>query len=309
MVASTEGHSVNGEGRFGIILAPSNLGLWPSGVEQLPRALSDAGLFAALDAPVLAEIAVPAFSDIRDPATQMRNASAIADVALELSRKVDGCLNEGKVPLVLGGDCSILLGPMLALRRRGRFGLLFLDGHCDFCDPALEPHGEAASMDLALTTGRGPDVVARLDGLPRLVEDRDVVQFGFRAFDDDTHTFDGLSIYDTDIEVFDLPKIREMGFEAAVDEAVSLVTRDDLDGFFVHVDCDVVDDAVMPAVDYRSPGGLSFEELAQILNRAQRTGRLAGVEFTIFNPTLDADGSIARSLTGAIVDGLSEIGG
>ena len=293
------------EGMYGVISAPSNLGLWPSGVEQLPQALSDAGLFAALDAPVLAELAVPPFSDIRDPTTHMRNASAIADFAIELSRHVDVCLNESKVPLVLGGDCSILLGPMLALRRRGRFGLLFLDGHCDFCDPTHEPHGEAASMDLALATGRGPEVVARMDGFTRLVEDHDVVQFGFRAFDDDTDSFDGSSIYDTDIEVFDLPKIREMGFEAAVDQAVSFLARDELDGFFVHVDCDVLDDAVMPAVDYRCPGGLSFYELSQILRRANGTGRMAGIEFTIFNPTLDADGSIARNLTVAIVAGLT----
>lgn len=296
---------MNGNGAFGIILAPSNLGLWPSGVERLPQALDDSGLSTALGAPVFAEVAAPEFSDERDPVTQMRNAPAIANFALALSHEVDACLNENKVPLVLGGDCSILLGPMHALRRRGRYGLLFLDGHCDFCDPANEPHGEAASMDLALSTGRGPAVVAQLDGNPRLVEDHDVVQFGFRAFGDDTDSFDGLSIYDTDIEVFDLPHIRELGFDAAADAAVSLVSREGLDGFFVHVDCDVLDDAVMPAVDYRCPDGLSFDELSQILKRARGTGRMAGIEFTIFNPTLDPDGSIARNLTDAIVAGLS----
>jgi len=71
------------------------------------------------------------------------------------------------LPLVLGGDCSILLGTTLALRRRGRFGLLFIDGHADFYQPEVEPKGEAASMDLAFATGPHQCVgmnVARLEG-------------------------------------------------------------------------------------------------------------------------------------------------
>ena len=290
---------------FAAIFAPSNLGLWPSGVERLPEALRDAGLLRRLAADIRAEVRVPAFSDSRDPVTMMRNAPTIASFAVELSKEVDSCLDDGHVPLILGGDCSILLGPMLALRRRGRFGLLFLDGHCDFCDPSHEPHGEAASMDLALATGRGPEVVAKLGGFDCLVEDVDVAQVGFRAFADDTETFDGLRIYDTDIEVYDLPRIREMGLEPAIVAALERVSRPDLDGFFVHVDCDVLSDELMPAVDYRSPGGLSFAELTQILVLASGTAKLVGIEFTIFNPSMDPDGSIARGLTDAIVEGLA----
>ncbi len=56
---------------------------------------------------------------------------------------------------MLGGDCSILLGKMLALRRRGRHGLLFIDGRADFYQPQAEPNGEAPSMDLALAPAAG----------------------------------------------------------------------------------------------------------------------------------------------------------
>ena len=79
-------------------------------------------------------------------------------------------LDAGDIPIVLGGDCSILLGNLLALRGRGRYGLLFIDGHADFYQPDAEPNGEAASMDLALATGRGPHVVAdREDAVRRCV--------------------------------------------------------------------------------------------------------------------------------------------
>ena len=72
-------------------------------------------------------------------------------------------LAAGEFPLVLGGDCSILLGAMLALKRRGRFGLLFIDGHADFYQPAANPNGEAASMDFAFATGYGPALLTDLE--------------------------------------------------------------------------------------------------------------------------------------------------
>ena len=69
---------------------------------------------------------------------------------------------------MLGGDCSILLGNLLALRRRGRYGLLFVDGHADFYHPEANPNGEAASMDLAFATGRGPEVLTWPDETARV---------------------------------------------------------------------------------------------------------------------------------------------
>jgi arginase len=60
----------------------------------------------------------------------------------------------------------------------------------------------------------------------------------------------------------------------------------------------------MPAVDYRQPGGLSLDELATLLAAATATGRVAGVEVTIYNPALDPDGTAGAALTGALVRGL-----
>jgi len=65
-------------------------------------------------------------------------------------------IDVGEFPIVRGGDCSIVLGCLLAIRRRGRHGLLFLDGHADFYQPEAEPSGEVASIDLALATAAGP---------------------------------------------------------------------------------------------------------------------------------------------------------
>ena len=78
----------------------------------------------------------------------------------------------------------------------------------------------------------------------------------------------------------------------------------DPDHFWVHVDADVLDDTVMPAVDYRQRGGLFADELATILAAAMATGRVAGVEVTIYNPALDPAGAAGAALTGALARGL-----
>jgi len=86
-------------------------------------------LLDALDASVAATLEVPAKTFLRDPASGVLHAPEVAQFAARLADAVGEQLDTGRTPLVLGGDCSILLGNALALRRRGRFGLLLLDGH------------------------------------------------------------------------------------------------------------------------------------------------------------------------------------
>ena len=204
---------------------------------------------------------------------------------------------------MLGGDCSILLGTTLALRRRGRFGLLFIDGHADFYQPEAEPNGEAASMDLALVTGRGPSVVTDLEGRRPLVRDEDVVQFARRDAQEAAEA-GSQRIEDTRIEVIDLGAVRQRGVERAAGDALEHLLRPEIDGFWVHLDCDALDDAMMPAVDYRLPGGLHWDELETVIRLAIDSGRAVGLQVTIFNPRLDHDRSIARRLVACLARSL-----
>src|SRR5688500_18808558 len=131
--------------RFAIIEAPSVLGLTPGGVEDLPATLLGAGLAARLGARRVGAVKPPAYDERRDPVHGFLNAPGIARYASDLADVIGVVVEAGETPLVLGGDCSILLGSMLALRRRGRYGLLFLDGHTDFYQPAANVNGQVAS--------------------------------------------------------------------------------------------------------------------------------------------------------------------
>ena len=288
--------------RWAIVEAPSALGLRASGVERLPGALLGHGLAERLGARRASALVPPARSGVRDAETGTLDAPAIAAWSPRLADAVGDVIDRGERPLVLGGDCSILLGSMLALRRRGRYGLLFLDGHADFYQPEAEPAGEAASMELAFATGHGSPQLTDLEGRAPLVRPEDVVAFGFR--DGDEQREHGSQPLAPGILALDLARVRDRGIERASADALALLTRDGLDGFFIHVDADCLSDDVMPAVDYRLPDGLSWSELEAVVRAAMSSGGAVGLEVTIYNPTLDADGSAGRGLAEVLGRGL-----
>ncbi|TWT03902.1 arginase family protein [Reyranella sp. CPCC 100927] len=286
-----------------VVEAPSILGLFPKGVETLPDALLAAGLAQRLNARRAGRVEPPPYDPQRDPDTLLLNPQGLAEYAVALADTVGALVDDGAFPVVLGGDCSIVLGNLLALRRRGRYGLLFLDGHADFYQPEAEPNGEAASMDLAFATGRGPTIVTDIEGRRPLVRDEDVVVWGRRDAAVAAE-YGSQRVEDTPIRLIDLDAVRARGPAAAAAEAVSDLARADLEGFWIHLDADVLDDAVMPAVDYRMPDGLTWDELATVLRAGVDSGRAVGINITVFNPRLDPDGSIARTLTDVLVRGL-----
>jgi arginase len=270
----------------------------------LAQALLSAGLKEGLRAEHASRIVPLPFDPRRDPLTGLVNGGPIQAYSSALANEVQTLIERGLFPIVLGGDCSILLGPMLALRRRGPHGLFFLDGHSDFYQPNAEPSGEVASMELALMSGRGPRQLADIEGLAPLVRDRDIVAFGFR---DEAQVMrdGGQDIRDTSIWTYGLEQIRSRGVKATAMEAVARLGSGEVQGFWIHLDADVLNDEDMPAVDYRQPGGLRFDELSEILQVLLATGRAVGLTVTIFNPTKDPEGAIALRFSESIIRGLS----
>jgi arginase len=289
-----------------VIEAPSVLGLRPTGVEDLPTALLAAGLTNHLPVARSARVEAPAYDPRRDEQTGLLNADGIARYSVDLADTVGEALDAGLFPVVLGGDCSILLGNLLALRRRGRHGLLFLDGHTDFYQPSAEPNGEAASMELALATGRGPRPLTDLEGRGPLLHDEDVVVFGFRDAAESAQA--GMQPLPPGLYALDLDAVRARGAADAARHALDRLARGPATGHWVHVDADVLDDALMPAVDYRLPGGLTWPELERVLGVAVCDERAVGLDVTIFNPRLDPDGRIAARLAACLRSALSGTG-
>ncbi|RWB05527.1 MAG: arginase family protein [Mesorhizobium sp.] len=287
---------------YAILEAPSTLGLATDGVERLPGRLLDLGLAERIQARRAGRLAVPAKDPTPDPETGTLNARAIAQWSPKLADAVEAVLDAGGFPVVLGGDCTIVLGSALAFRRRGRYGLLFIDGNADFFQPEAEPNGEGASMDLAFVTGYGPSLLTDIEGRGPLVRPEDAVAFAYRDHKDQEEY--GSQPLPEELKVLDLPAVRATGIEAAAREAVDHLTRAELDGFFIHLDADCLDDVIMPAVDFRVPDGLSWDELTAALRLALASGKAVGLEITIYNPRLDEDGSAGRGLADVLAAAL-----
>ena len=324
--------------QYAVIEAPSPLGSWPSGVERAPGVLLQMGLARALDARRDRRIEPPEYDPVRDAATHMLNPRGLAEYSPRLADAVGGVLDKAEFPVVLGGDCSILLGCTLALKRRGRYGLLFLDGHADFYQPEASLTGEAADMELGLVSGRGPDLLVDLEGRKPYVRDDDIVVFAQRDAAM-AYKYGSRDVRATGMTVMDLNEVRKAGAKAAAAAAVARLAHvqekwdpvfrkghaplnearahpdsiqsgcalaaGETAGFWIHLDVDVLDDAVMPAVDYRMTDGLDPDELVAVLQAAIGSGRAAGLDITIFNPNLDPNRTVARNLVGILRRGLS----
>ena len=291
---------------YSVIDAPSILGLRPTGVELLPKALRAAGLLERLNAEYGGIVAPSSpYNHSRDEETKLLNAEAIKEYSLKLAEVVKRQLHKNKFPIVIGGDCSILIGNLLALRRLGRYGLFFIDGHSDFYLPEESPTGEVADMDLAIVSGHGPEILSDLDHLEPLVKEQDIVVFGYR----DSAQSAQYGCQDikkaTMVNAVELVDVEKLGLQNAFSLGIQTLLKNELSGFWIHLDADVLDDSIMPAVDYRLPDGITFSELSNLLKLLLLSKKAVGISVTIFNPTLDKDGSITRNFVSSIVEGLS----
>ncbi|HWD79474.1 MAG TPA: arginase family protein, partial [Kribbella sp.] len=198
------------------------------------------------------------------PGDGVFNAAGIAAYTVRLADRVAGFVAREDFVVLLGGECSNLLGPALGLKRLGRYGLVYLDGHSDFRTTENSPHVAAAGGEaLALVTGRGQDDLTDLEGLGPYARDTDVVLLGIR--EDDEYVAD---VEKAGIPVWRASRIAQDPEAVAAATLAHLTGRADpsagggeLDGFWVHLDVDVLDAAVMPAVDSPEPDGIGHEEL------------------------------------------------
>jgi arginase len=198
---------------------------------------------------------------------------------------------------VLGGDCSIVLGCLLGARRaaRGPIGLVYVDAHADFATPEESGTGSVASMALALASGRGDTPLAHLfGGRAPLIDPRHVALVGRRGADDAPYGHEALAAS----SILDLPdrELRSRTPRALAAAVLQRVVAPDLRGFWIHVDADVLNPKVMPAVDSPEQGGPMPEELLGVLTPLARHPYALGLNLTIYDPALDPDRSCARRL-------------
>ncbi len=280
-----------------VIACPFNSSGTRDGVARMPEALLAAGLAAMIPDAHVVWADVPDADPRRGPSGLLAE-GALTAMVVSVADRVSPAWAGGSPAVVVGGDCPVLLGALVAARRQGIDpGLVFVDGHEDAWDPHRSPTGEAADSETALALGlaRGPDTLASL--LPCL-SPSGLLQLGPR----------------------DASELAQAG-QPSLTGQVSLLTGDRLaapDGletgcrmaadlmsvhpyWWLHVDLDVLSTTALTAVDYQQPGGLSWAQLRELTTALIGLGGCTGISVCIYNPDLD-QGAAADQIARYIAD-------
>ena len=293
-----------------LVLAPSNLGLRPEngkepGTWQAPRVLMAAGLRDAVEAAEVMSLDRPLYEIAAQPGTRIRNGQTLRRFSLELGEQVRAALAARRFPVVIGGDCGILLGCLYGLRIAGGRGLVHVDGHSDFTQAESyatpETLGAAAGMDLALASGRGEPIMTEWPGVEGpLAADADIVQVGERSADEAWFRQYYGEILATEITRLNVQDVLAAGIDAAAGRVLARLEARGLDRVWVHVDLDVLDEKVMPAVDSPGSPGFDYGQLAALVGALAASGRVAGMDFAIYDPERDPGHAHAPDLVAGI---------
>ena len=319
---------MEGMARLAIVDAPIDCSGAQRGEERAPAALRAAGLVERLRARDAGEANARIRDSRRDPDTGVIGALEVRRASMAIASRVREVLEARERPFVLGGDCTLLLGVFQALPRDS--GLWFIDGHADFYDGESSPTGEAADMDLAILTGHGPPglldrpgplleregavpererpLLEREGPLPEregplpelegpLLEPAAVVLLGHRPAELHPDVARENARIDPSIHALTAPEVRERGAPGVGADAAALLAGRPA---WLHLDLDVLDEGVLPAVSYPQPLGLDWEELVALTRPLVAAPNLLGVSLADFNPDRDADGRYANRVVEAL---------
>ena len=280
---------------------PTSAGSHNRGQEKAPDALRRAGLVERLtaagadvqDAGDLASYehhGAPRVDGVRDLQRVTHVAGAVAEAVADVRRR-------GRLPVVLGGDCTITLGVVSGLARSCDVGLMYVDGDADLNTPDSSDSGVLDTMGMTHLLGGGTDELSRLGPRYPLVSPQQVVLFGFDPAELDTGQWTRL--VSQHLYAAPAPTVRSDPARAA-DEARSFL-ENSCDAFLLHLDVDVLDSGSFPLANFPHFGGLALPDVMTCLARFTASPRLAGIVVTEVNPDHDPEGRLLRELVDSLV--------
>jgi arginase len=298
--------------RVQVVGVPFNSSGRKDGVAGAPAALRRAGLV-----PRLADrVEVDDAGDVGfEPPWPERNARsgllserALVSMVRRTREAVAAVHQAGGFPVVLGGDCPVMLGALAATRDRyGSAGLLMVDGHEDGYPPRLSPTGEAADSELFLALGLPAEgLPEELAALVPLLAPAQVTLLGPR--DEATIVREGAASLRGTVPMHSDMELVLRG-PAAVAAQAARELRETAAAWWLHVDLDVLATEALAAVDYRQPGGLGWDQLGELTAAALAEPGCAGWTVAIYNPDLDPGARDAGRIVDYLAAGVGRLVG
>ena len=294
-----------------IIGVPMDLGQSRRGVDMGPSALRVAGLqsrikqlnFSVED---IGNIPVRQAEEQPYGEKRAKYLNEIAGTCKDLAEIVQRTLEEGCLPLVLGGDHSTAVGTVSGVathfrKQEKHIGLLWLDAHGDMNTPESSPSGNIHGMPLAAIIGYGSPELVELMGFKPKVEARNVAVVGARDLDAKERRI----VKESGIHVFTMRDIDERGMRDVMAEALRFVT-DDTDGVAVSLDLDFVDPEDAPGVGTPVRGGVTYREAHLAMEMIADSESMASLEVVEINPVIDEHNKTAMLGVELVLSGLGK---
>lgn len=279
-------------GRIRIIGVPLDLGAGRRGVDMGPSALRVAGLEQKLET-LGYEVEDSGDLDVEIPETQvvgqerLRFADPILKSSTELARQVRAALDEGALPLVLGGDHSIAIGSIAGssdyfAAKNERLGVVWLDAHGDMNTPETTPSGNIHGMCLAISMGLGDARFTKLGGHGPKLDGRHVAVVATRDLDPGERD----NFRKTGAMVFTMREIDEMGVSEVMRRAIEIASRG-TGGIHVQLDMDAIDPEDAPGTGTPVRGGMTYREAHLAMEMLSDSRAVRAIDIVEVNPVLD----------------------
>jgi arginase len=288
--------------RVSVLGVPTSAGSHNPGQEKAPAAWRAAGLIgelraAGLDVEDRGDLPAAPYRPA-EPAGGLRDAERVVEVAQRVATDVAAIRAADRLPLVLGGDCTITLG---VLDGFGDGGLVYFDGDADLNTPERSVSAVADTMGMTHMLGGGSPRLARLGSRFPLLRPRQVVLFGFDPAELDTSEWTELA--SRHLYAAPAPAVRADPAGQARQARAYLDRR--TDAYLVHLDVDVLHTGLFPLANFPHFAGLTLDQVSACLNEFTSGEKFGGLVITEVNPDHDPDGQLLATLVRTVAEALA----
>jgi arginase len=219
----------------------------------------------------------------RDTADEEEMLKQIANLNSNLASVVKDTINDGYFPLVLGGNCNNILG-ILAGLSPFKIGIIYFDAHGDFNNPESSISGFFDGMPLAIATGQCyPDLLTQIGNMSPIPESH-TMHVGARDLDPKEKELLEIS----EVQVVTTQDLKEDTQMKSLDSAL-VKLQSKVSEVYLHIDIDVIDPQIAPGVNYRTPNGLSLEEIKTAITMIGEKFKIKAAALTAYNPDHEKD--------------------
>lgn len=281
-----------------IIGVPLDLGAGRRGVDMGPSAIRVANIHSRLKSlgykvEDLGNIGAEQAESLPAGPKSARYLPQIAETCERLAERVERAMEQGKVPLILGGDHSLAVGSVSGVshyfhKRQEKIGVIWVDAHADMNTPSTSPSGNVHGMPLASLTGQGPKELTELFGYAPKVDPANVAIVGLR----DVDIVEKPHVRKSGVRAFTMRHVDQMGLARVMQEAVEIASKDTT-GIHLSFDMDSVDPDEAPGVGTPVRGGLTYREAHLAMELLSDTQKIVSLEVVEVNPVLDVSNRTA----------------